>query len=122
LKNSKTTSDKVIKERAVSAARAAVDKKAKDTILLELSDISAFADYFVICSGENPAQIRAIADSIDELFSKEFNLEPLGVEGLAHGRWVLMDYGDIIVHIFNNETRAFYDLEKLWMDAPKIEI
>jgi ribosome-associated protein len=122
LKKSITSSDKVIKERAVSAARTAIDKKAVDTILLELSDISAFADYFVICTGENPAQIRAIADAIDELFSKKFRLEPLGVEGLAHGRWVLMDYGDIIVHIFNKETRSFYELEKLWMDAPRVEI
>ena len=122
MKKKKAALDKIIKKRAIAAAKAAADKKAKDTILLELSDISAFADYFVICTGENPAQMRAIADAIDELFSKEFKLEPLGIEGLAHGRWVLMDYGDIIVHIFNNETRAFYELEKLWMDAPKVAI
>ena len=74
----------------------------------------------MICSGENPAQIRAIADSIDEYFSKK-KIFPLGKEGLDFAHWVLLDYGDIVIHIFDEETRAYYNLEKFWIDAPRVE-
>ena len=107
--------------KAVKAAERAIDKKAKDTVILELKDLSTIADYFVICSGENPAQIRAIADAIDEFFSSQ-KISPLGREGLDFARWVLIDYGDIIIHIFDEETRAFYDLEKFWIDAPRVPV
>lgn len=110
-----------MKNRAVKAAELAIDKKAKDTVVLEVKDLSTIADYFVICSGENPAQIRAIAESIDDYFSKK-KIRLLGKEGMESARWVLMDYGDIVIHIFDNETRAFYDLEKFWIDAPRIEV
>lgn len=73
----------------------------------------------MICSGENPAQIRAIADAIDDYFSGE-KIRPLGKEGLDFARWVLIDYGDIVIHVFDEEMRAFYDLEKFWIDAPRI--
>lgn len=96
------------------------DKKAKDTVILELKDLSTIADYFVICSGENTAQIKAIAESIDEYFSKK-KIFPIGKEGLDFAQWVLIDYGDIVVHIFNQETRSYYDLEKFWIDAPRID-
>lgn len=75
----------------------------------------------MICSGENPAQIKAIAESIDEYFSKK-KIYPLGREGLEYARWVLIDYGDIVIHIFDDETRAFYDLDKFWIDAPRVAI
>ena len=78
-------------------------------------------DYFVIWSGENPAQIKAIADAIDEYFSKK-KIFPIGKEGLDVAHWVLIDYGDIVNHIFDKETRGFYDLEKFWMDAPRIPV
>ncbi len=97
----------------------AIDRKAVDTVIIELSGLTAMTDYFVICSGENPAQIRAIADSIDDCFSGE-KIRPMGKEGMDTARWVLLDYGDIVVHIFDEETRAFYDLEKFWIDAPRI--
>jgi ribosome-associated protein len=84
-------------------------------------DLSTIADYFVICSGENPAQIKAIADGIDEYFSKK-KISPLGKEGLEFARWVLLDYGDIVINIFSEEARAYYELEKLWLDARRIEI
>ncbi len=113
--------DSNVKKRALKVAELAIDKKASDTVILEVKDLSAIADYFVICSGDNPAQIKAIAESIDEYFSKE-RLFPIGREGLDFARWILIDYGDIVIHIFNEETRAFYDLEKLWMDAPRIRI
>jgi len=110
-----------IKKNALKAAEIAADKKAKDTIILELKDLSTIADYFVICSGENPAQVKAIAGAIDEYFSKK-KISSLGKEGLEFARWVLLDYGDIVINIFSEEARAYYELEKLWLDARKIEI
>lgn len=120
MKKSKTSIDKIIKERAVEAAKIASGKKAKDIIILQLAGLTAFADYFVICSGENPVQIRTIAEAIEKDFKTNAGIMPMGIEGLANGQWVLMDYGDIIIHIFNEESRSFYNLEKLWMDAPRI--
>lgn len=110
-----------MKKRAVKVAELAIDKKAKDTVILELKDLSSIADYFVICSGDNPAQIKAIAEAIDDYFSKK-KVFPMGKEGLDSARWVLLDYGDIIIHIFNDETRTYYNLEKFWMDAPRIPV
>lgn len=107
--------------KAVAAAKAALAKKAKDTIILDLKGITTIADYFVICSGENTTQVRAIADNVrTEL--KENAIKPLSVEGLDHAHWILLDYGDIIVHIFLEETRAYYELEKLWLDAPLTKV
>ena len=102
-------------------AELANDKKAVDTVILELKELSTIADYFVICSGDNTAQIKAIAESIDEYFSKK-KVFPIGKEGLDFARWVLIDYGDIVIHIFNQEARGYYDLEKFWIDAPRIDI
>jgi len=110
-----------LKKRAVKAAELAIDKKAKDTVVLELKDLSSIADYFVICSGENPAQVKAIAETIDDYFSGK-KIFPLGKEGLDFARWVLLDYGDIVIHIFDDETRNYYKLEKFWMDAPRIPL
>ncbi len=75
----------------------------------------------MICSGENPIQIKAIAESIEEGLAKS-RIYPMGIEGLDFARWVLMDYGDVVIHIFNEEARAYYELERLWMDAPRITI
>ncbi len=110
-----------IKQRAVKAAELALDKKASNVVILDLKDLSSIADYFVICSGENRAQIRAIAESIDEHFSKE-KIFPRGKEGMDTARWILMDYGDMVVHIFDEETRSYYDLDKFWMDAGRISV
>ncbi len=109
------------KKKAIKAAKIAIDKKAKDIVVLELKDLSTITDYFIICSGENPAQIKAIAETIKDNFSKN-KISPIGIEGLDFARWVLVDYGDIIIHIFSEETRAFYELEKLWIDAPRIPV
>lgn len=110
-----------IRKRAVRAAKIALDKKAKNTVVLDLKDLSSFADYFVICSGENPAQVRAIAEAIDEYFSKE-KISPLGKEGMEFARWVLIDYGDIVINVFNEEVREYYELERLWIDAKKVPV
>lgn len=109
------------REKAIKAAKRAIDKKAKDTVILELKDLSAITDYFIICSGENQTQIKAIAEAIESSFSKD-GLFPIGIEGLEFARWVLMDYGDVVIHIFNEDARAFYELERLWLDAPRIPL
>lgn len=113
--------DSKIKKMAVKAAEIAIDKKANDTIVLQLKDLTTIADYFVICSGDNPAQVKAIAEAIDDHFSKQKTTR-LGREGMEFARWVLIDYGDIIINVFHKEARAFYNLEKMWMDAPRIPI
>ena len=109
------------REKAVKAAHTAIGKKAVNTIILDLKGLSSITDYFVICTGENQVQIKTIAEEIEKAFSR-IKVSPLGIEGLAASRWVLMDYGDFIVHIFNKETRAYYELERLWKDAPQIEL
>jgi ribosome-associated protein len=109
------------KELALKAAEAALNKKALDLVILELAGLTVIADYFVICSGESTTQVKAIADSIEHDFIKG-GIRPIGIEGLNYGHWVLLDYGDVIVHVFEQETREYYSLEKLWMDAKTIEI
>ncbi len=97
---------------------AAADKKAENVLLLDLRDLSMVADFFVICSGNSDRQLRAIAGSIDDVMSKEYQISPHHVEGTDSGGWVLMDYGDVIVHIFAPSQRAYYNLEGLWAMAP----
>lgn len=109
------------RDLAIKAAEAALKKKALDVTILDLSALTVIADYFVICSGENTTQVKTIARFIEEMFALE-NLKPLGVEGVAYSHWILLDYGDVIVHVFEKETRAYYNLEKLWMDAKTLEI
>ncbi|MEW5745099.1 MAG: ribosome silencing factor [Nitrospirota bacterium] len=108
-------------EKAELAARAALDKKAKDPVILELKGLTVIADYFIICSGESTTQVKAIADHVQEVLRKEGE-KPLGVEGTDYAHWVLLDYGDVIVHVFEAETRAYYELEKFWLDAPRITV
>jgi ribosome-associated protein len=107
-------------EKAAFTSRVAADKKAMNVVVLDMRDASSITDYFLICSGGSERQVQAIADAIDEQLSQS-GIPSLGVEGYREGRWVLMDYGDVIVHVFSQETRAFYDLERLWANAPKIE-
>lgn len=99
----------------------ALDKKAGDVVVLELKNLSTIADYFLICSGSSTTQVKAIADSIIDGFSSN-RVKPIGIEGLRNSHWVLIDYGDVIVHVFEDETRQYYQLEKLWLDAPRINL
>ncbi|HEX2224003.1 MAG TPA: ribosome silencing factor [Thermoanaerobaculia bacterium] len=103
--------------RVREAVLAAEDRKAIDLKVLQLEAISDFTDYFILCSGTSERQVQAIADSIDERLRAE-KVRPLHVEGYNRGQWVLLDYGDFVVHIFQDETRRFYSLERLWGDAP----
>jgi iojap-related protein len=103
---------------AFAAAYAARDKKAKKIAVLDLSKITVIADYFVICSGTSSVQVRAIVEHIMEKLD-EMGLRPHHVEGLQKGRWVLLDYELVVVHVFHKVEREFYDLERLWGDAEK---
>ena len=98
-----------------------MDKKAKDVLILDLQGLTIIADYFVICSGESTTHVRAIAESIEEK-SKKAGIRLIGIEGLTNSRWILIDYGDVIVHVFEEGMRSFYEIEKLWMDARSIPI
>jgi ribosome-associated protein len=104
--------------RAIAAAE---DKKADDVVLLDLRKAAGFADYFLICSGGNPRQNRAIADGVMEALASD-GAKPAHVEGYQRSEWILIDYFDFIVHIFIPETRLFYSLERLWGNAERVEI
>jgi len=104
------------------AVRCAADKKATDIIVLDLRQIASFAEYFIIATGSNQRQVQAIADEIEEQLKKQVSTRPVRIEGYNTAEWVLMDYGDFIVHIFNKEAREFYDLERLWRDAGKVSL
>ncbi|MEW6608193.1 MAG: ribosome silencing factor [bacterium] len=111
---------KSAKKIALHCAEAALNKKANDVVILEMKKLTDMTDYFVICSGTSDVQIRAIADAIDELATKEkFKIHH--IEGYEWGNWILIDLCDVIIHIFYEETRKFYDLEGLWTDAKVIE-
>lgn len=100
---------------------AALDKKAEQTIVLDLTKASAFTDFFVICNGTNRRQVQAIADGVQEAIAKK-GARPALVEGYERGEWILIDYFDFIFHVFMPAKRDFYGLEKLWGDAEKIEV
>ena len=104
------------------AIRCAAEKKAYDLLALDLREIASFTEFFLICSGANQRQVQAIADEIAEQLKKQLGSRAVRIEGYNTGEWVLLDYGDFIAHIFNKEAREFYDLERLWRDAGKVEI
>ena len=101
------------------AAKAAKEKKANDLVILDLRKAAGFTDFFVICSGTNSRQIRAIADSVMETLAMD-GVKPAHVEGYDRSEWVLIDYFDFIVHVFAPETRLFYSLERLWGNAEQV--
>ena len=107
-------------EQLATAGAAAEDKQAHDLVVLDLRKAAGFTDYFLICSGNNPRQIRAIADAVMEALAME-GAKPAHVEGYERSEWVLIDYFDFIVHVFAPETRVFYGLERLWGNAERIE-
>lgn len=109
------------RKRALMCVNASLEKKAKDLVILNVAEISAFADYFIICSGGSDRQVRAIASAIQEGLKKA-GIMPLGVEGEAAGTWILLDYDDVIIHVFLDTVRAFYDLERLWAEAPRMAV
>ena len=109
------------KEKAQAMAEAAYDKKAEDIVLLEMIELSDFTDYFIICSTDSARGVKTIVENI-EIKCKELGTKVLGVEGLKESRWVLIDAGDIIVHVFHDPIRSEYDIESLWNEAPRVEL
>lgn len=99
--------------------KAVLGKKAESVVVLDVRGLTSIADAFIICSGRSNRQVSAVADHVERFLKKE-GIRPLSVEGRKEGHWVLMDYGQIIIHVFYTETRAFYDLEGLWVDAKRI--
>ena len=106
---------------ALSAAQAAADKKARDIVLLDVSDEMVITDVFMIASAPNERQVMSIVDAVEERLRKEHDVKPIRREGLKSGRWVLLDYADVIVHVQHTEEREYYALDSLWKDCPAIE-
>jgi ribosome-associated protein len=100
----------------------AAEKKASDIVAIDLRKISGFTDYFVVCSGNSEPQIKAILGEIRDKLKLEHDIRPLAVDGFPMSQWVVLDYGDVIVHIFHEAKRAFYALEDLWGDAPRLRL
>ena len=108
-------------DKVLLLTRFALEKKARDLVVLEVRELTSIADYFIICSGSSDRQVQSIAQGIAENLS-EAGHSPLSVEGANRGHWVLMDFSDVIVHIFYEPVREFYDLEGLWGHAPRVEL
>jgi len=98
------------------------EKKGIDIVALDLRDIASFTEFFVIASGTNQRQVQAMADEVSEQVKKQLDTRPVRVEGYNTAEWVLLDYGDFIVHLFNQDAREFYDLARLWRDARRVEL
>ncbi len=109
------------REKAVLLCRFALEKKAYDLVLMEVRALTSIADYFIVCSGRSDRQAQSIAQGIEENM-RGMGVRPQSVEGAARGQWVLMDFSDVIVHVFYQPVREFYDLEGLWIDAPRVEL
>lgn len=105
--------------KAILCARTADQFKARDLVLIDVSGLASFSDYFLIGSGQSTRQVQGIADNMVTALRKG-GIRPLGVEGMKEGRWVLMDYGDVVVHLFFEPVRHFYDIESLWSDAERV--
>lgn len=110
-----------IRQRALACAQAALDKKAFDLRVLDIRDLTAMADYFVIASGRSDTQVRAIAEHVEET-CRHSGARPLAIEGFGNGKWVLLDLGDVVVHVFYHPVREFYDLERLWSKAAPLAL
>lgn len=105
----------------MKSARLALEKKATDVRALDVRETATFTDYFLICSGTSDRQVAAVAQHIEETLKKD-GVRPLGVEGIREGRWVLLDYGDFVVHVFLGSVREFFKFDRLWGSAPEIPI
>ena len=107
-------------ERALAAARVADLNRGRDIAILDLRDITPVFDYFVVVTGASRRQLHAISEEIDDVMARDFGDQRLGIEGYAESRWILLDFGDVVVHMFDEETRAYYDLEHLWAGAKRV--
>ncbi len=115
------TTQNEIKELAVSIAKILDTKKARDVKILKVNEKTVLADYFVIATGTSTTHVKSLADEVEYEVSTKLNIEPAGVEGRGLGNWTLIDYENVIVHVFNPQAKDFYNLEKLWADCEEIE-
>ena len=106
----------------MAAMEAALDKKALEPVLLDVSEQSTYTDYILVLSGRSDRHVQAVADAVADTLKKQRGLHPLGVEGNHDGQWALLDFGDLVVHVFYHPMREFYDLEGLWIDAPRVPV
>ncbi|MBI5521647.1 MAG: ribosome silencing factor [Desulfarculus sp.] len=118
---SRPTRPRDSKDTALLCMAAASRKKAQDLLLLDVGAISGYTDYLLLASGRSTRQAGAIAEGIARALKKA-GVKPLGQDGLKEGRWALLDFGDVVVHVFHQPVREFYDLESLWSDAPRVEV
>lgn len=109
------------KELALSAARAASGLKASEVLVLDVGELLSIAGYFVIASASNPRQVRAVVDAVEATVKVEMQRSPVRTEGVREQQWTLVDYGDVVVHVFLDSVREFYEIERLYMDAPRID-
>jgi len=110
------------REMALLAAEAASDKKAEDIVVLDVAEILVITAYFVIATGASDRQVRSIADEVEDQLREKAGMKPIGREGEREGKWVLLDFGDLVVHVFQPDEREFYRLERLWADAPRVAL
>jgi len=108
--------------RARVAVDAAAEKKGADLAILDVGDVLSIIDLFVLVSASNARQVRTIVEEVEKALTEHDGSKPISVEGLADASWVLLDYGDIVVHVFLDETRAYYDLDRLWGDVPRLDV
>jgi ribosome-associated protein len=116
----KTSSELSSRDLALNSVWAAQEKKALDPIVLDLRNISTITDYLVVCSAQSEPQIKAIANGVEKVLKEEFERHPLAVDGFPTSQWIVIDYGDVMVHIFHEQKRGVYALEDLWSDAPQV--
>jgi ribosome-associated protein len=117
-----TETDPVARARAEVAAGAALDKSGTDVVILEVGEILGIIELFVLASASNVRQVKTIVEEVERAVAEADGGKPRSIEGLADASWVLMDYGDVVVHVFLDEIRAFYDLDRLWSDVPRTEV
>lgn len=108
------------KEKCLLICRLLSDKKAGDIVYIDVSEKTSLCDYFIVCSGRSSTQVKSLADNLEEKLEKEYGEMPRRREGVREGRWAVVDYADVIVHIFSDEERDFYNLERLWEDGKNI--
>jgi ribosome-associated protein len=108
-------------QKALTCIRAALDKKALDVVVLDVGPLTSIADYLVVCSGRSDRQVQSIAQAVEDAVGAEGE-RPISIEGMQRGQWVLLDCVDVIVHVFYQPVREFYDLERLWEHAPRVQL
>ncbi|HEV3020886.1 MAG TPA: ribosome silencing factor [Pirellulales bacterium] len=109
-------------ELALAAARTAAENRGRDVKVLDMRDLTADFDYFILATGSSRRQLHAMSEEIDHKLEDELGDRRLGLEGYQDSRWILLDYGDVVIHLFDDEARRYYDLEQLWCDAPLVAV